>query len=318
MEAYSYADHRVQIRQAAIMLLLAAVFIAMKLPLSMLVVGLMLGLVTAAVTGGRARIPAEPPRPCGRVCAEAFLAWLATQSRSIRIAKLQWDQALTSGERVCRGLAASGFTSPTWIIGRHQLVLAVSGVADCHVLQRALVTATAGTLQCVRFLPNPLDGTEISRGFWFDSAFAEGRSIEMPDRESQNPPSSALEPVVATFRREFPEGICLRVTQGELRQLGDGAGLETRQLLRQFGHLEPQRRNRASGIETAVYRPLGDVTAVFVVPRASTRLRQFVIWRKQLSAASIQDTLHLIVLGASGPVLRQTASLPLQTSSLNP
>ncbi|HEY5954933.1 MAG TPA: hypothetical protein VIV60_00220, partial [Polyangiaceae bacterium] len=308
MEAYSYADHRVQIRQATILLLITTAFVPMQLPLTMLIVAFTLGLVAAAVVGGRARLGIGAPRPSSPVCVEVFLTWLGAQSRPFRVVRLQWNPALTNGDRICRSLAKCGFASPTSMMARHQLMLAVPAACDPHALQRTLIRATAGTLKSVQLEPHSLTGIDNCRALALEAPALKCRSFETAARHSRPSIDSEFELVAAAFAREFPDGMCLRATQGDLRQLGDSASLEVRHLLRHFGDREPQRRNRRSGIETAVYRPLGDIKAVFVLPRASTRMREFAIWRNQLRAISIHHTFEGIISGASGTASRQTSS----------
>lgn len=286
MEAYSYADHRVQLGQGAVLLLALAVTLLLAHRINAMLAGFTAALLLAAVMARRARVKRSAPEAGEALCFEQFVVWLRQQSTSVCLALLEVDRRVTSVGRVRLALLQKGFEGPNLQPSQHRLLVALPSPIEPRELRVRIMTATAGTVTSMRL------GAMVSSGIEACAQLHEGGAFgDLHGDVRQSHPVLAahrlgIDALVTEFVRQFPDGVRLTGSEGRIRSLSAAARGELQAVLSAINGNRFRRGRRSRYIEVATYRTNGEVTQLFLLPHASPRSREFAAFRQRVADAS--------------------------------
>jgi hypothetical protein len=298
MEAYSYADHRAQLRQAAMLVLGVMVILLLVHRIDVMLMGIALGLVVAALVGGRARISRPALEPGATLCFEQFVDWLKEQPHPLRFVLLDIDRRMTSVGKVRLALLKRGINGPTLQPSHHQLLVALEPSLDSRELRSQITIATAGTLSAIRVGDEVSSGraacAQLCDGGPFGGLYGDG--IHVGGRLTE--PWPGVDRLASEFTRAFPDGVRLTGARGTIRSLGPRARGELHAVLSSINANRPQRGRHSRFIEVATYRTKGEVTELFLLPRSSPRHAEFLAFRRRVIESSRLASLREVLVAA--------------------
>jgi hypothetical protein len=284
VEAYSYVDWRVQVRQLALLLAgLGGVAMFVDGDKARLI-GVSLALTLAAYAGRRGRPTRAEFRDGETLGFEAWLGYLAGAPGPLRCVTVTVDRRIGRMGAVQRALTEAGFTSPVLVLGRSRLSFVVdAGTEDETALRRRLLEVSAGTLLELHIGRPFVDGRSlIVDGF---PECAEIGALLSRARGDVLP----VDGLKAEFLSTFAEGTCLTATSGRLERVGSELRRTLGSLLLVAASQSAPVRSRR-GLPVAAYCPFGRTSVLFVVPRSVARDRNFASFARRVSDASVAAT----------------------------
>jgi hypothetical protein len=290
IEAFSYVDIRTQWRQ------LITLFLSLSLGALLLSKGsLRLPLVTAALFVAafvfpRARPKTYEVKPAAVLHLEAWLSQLLAVESPLHLVAISVNRAQVRSGALRQSLLQFGFSSPLLEGTRSQLLLYVPmSKGDKASIQRRLIEATSGTITHIFVSDAYANGEQLLKVGILEtqrlSWLIGGRDLPMMPLRSE----ASLR---SRFRELFPDGVNLTSHQGCLKDLPVEARADLGQLLTQVSSLSSSSRFKASSIRIATYRPQGQVTQLFIVPKTETNREAFAAFQRMVCDVSLQNTLQ--------------------------
>lgn len=291
MEAYSYADHVVQIRQGVVLLLVTGFATMLFRQTSFTLLGVASGLSLGAILGRRASSKRPEPDPCETLCSEAFVAWLSRIEQPVTLARVSADRRLTTITKLRASLVNSGHATPCLQLNKHDLLLAFVGQCEERALRRSLLSATAGTAQAIVISASygsgitalPQVRTELQSCFDAD----DGRKLTLLTHADA---PSDIDALALDFMQKFPEGVRLTDRSGNVAALGIAVRDELHRILAEVSAGRSARSRSSDQLAIAIYRPTGEVSQLFLVPRFAARRADFADFRRKIVQASILES----------------------------
>ncbi len=286
MEAYSYADHRAQLRQGAVLLLAVAGMLLFAHRINVMLVGFTAALLLAAVVGRRARVKRPALEPGEALCFEQFVVWLRQQPKPVRLALLEVDRRMASVGRVRLALLRKGFEGPSLQPSQHRLLVALPSLVDPRELRSHIMAATAGTVTSMRMGAMASSGTEACAQLHEGGTFGDLHGNVLQSRGAHAEHRLGIDALVTEFVRQFPDGVRLTGAEGRICSLSAAVRGELQAVLSAVNANRSRRGRRSRYIEVATYRTNGEVTQLFILPHTSPRLEEFAAFRQRIADAS--------------------------------
>ena len=291
IEAYSYADHHVQLRQIVLLaVMLGVVVIAAHRP-QVMFAGTVAAFLVAALLGRRARISSRNIEPGAVLGVDSWLRWLSQQQRRLRLVWIEIDRNTSTLGRVRRALIAQGLEVPLLRLGRATWLMAKPADIDEHTERVQLLEATAGTAKFLTFGEGADGGIATFVETLDDNALRQLGQASKPTPAASVHAQSAVRELVAEFEQQYPEGIWLSESRGSLGPLTKLARIDLSNILREALSGDRVERQSSSEFTAAAYRPCGELTHLFVVPRSAAGISHFRDFRRRIQLYSLRATL---------------------------
>jgi hypothetical protein len=304
VEAFSYINARTQWRQLVTLFVTLALG-ALLLPHNTLrLPAVIASLFVATYLFPRARPQTYGRKPAMVLHLEAWLSQLVAVESPLRLVAISVNRAQVRPGALRQSLLQFGFSSPLLECSGSRFLLYVPSVnGDKSIIQRQLISATSGTITQLFISDEYPNGRELLRQGLLESPMLPWL---VGNRTLSRIPCWSEESLSSRFRELFPEGVNLTAHGGRLKDLPVDARREIGKLLSQVSSFSSSPRFKASSIRIATYRPEGQVTQLFVVPKTETNREAFAAFQQMVCDASLQNTLQ-------GLKLTPNASLPTRS-----
>jgi hypothetical protein len=289
IEAFSYVDVRVQVRQLLVLCVGVGLGFLLLPPdnLRLLLASTMLFL--AAFIGPRAKLEIKTLEPGCVLGLESWLAHVRTHEAPLRLVSVTVDRSSTKVGAIRRSLIAQGFIEPMLQVGRSQWAFCVpTAEGDNGAIRRRLISATAGAASRLFVGENTPNGRMLLREGLIESSTL---SWLLGVRRLPKRVKVPFETLMAQFETHFPGGTCLTPHQGRL----SGSDRETRRglnrLVTGLSTRGPSNTTRLETLHLATYCPSGKATILFLLPKTAAGTDTFMPFIGLVSEASLQATL---------------------------
>ena len=260
IEAYSYADYRVQLRQIVLLVaILGAIGITAHHPAVMLA-GTTAAFLVAALLGRRAHIGSPRIEPGAVLGVDGWLRWLCEQQQRLRLVSVEIDRNTSTLGRVRRALIAQGFAAPFLRLGRATWLITAPVDADERTERVRLLDATAGTARSLTFGKGADGGIAT---FVKDLHAIASEPLAHASKLGEAVSACAqltVQELVGEFEQQYPEGVWLSATGGSLQGLAKLARRDLSDILREALSGDRIDRRTSSEFKAATYRPCGELT----------------------------------------------------------
>lgn len=290
IEAYSYADHHVQLRQVALLaVILGAVVLTAHRP-EVMFAGTVAAFLVAALLGRRARVSSRSIEPGAVLGVESWLRWLSRQRQSLRLVWIEVDRNTSTLGRVRRALIAQGLEVPLLRLGRATWLIALPADIDVRTQRVRLLQATAGAARSLTF------GEGADGGIATFIKDLDGNALRQVGQVTRSGPAASVRAqatvreLVGEFKQQYPEGMWLSGSRGNLGGLTQLARSALSDILREALSGDRVALRTSPEFTAAAYRPCGELTHLFIVPRSAAGFSDFPAFRRRVQLYSLRTT----------------------------